>query len=82
MKTIEIVALGLLLLVLAGGIFALVESDFRSPQPANPKAEVDWDAVVDDPDEHLTITWLGSRGFVSAREGYMDRAKAGGTLQY
>ncbi len=69
MKTHEIVALGFLLLALAGGVFALVESDFRNRQVARPQAEVDWDAVVDDPDEHLTITWLGSRGFVSAREG-------------
>ncbi len=69
MKTHEIIALGLLLLAIAGGIFAIVEGGFRSRRLAMPRIEVDWDSVVDDPDEHLTITWLGSRGFVSAREG-------------
>ena len=69
MKTHEIIALGLLLLAIAGGIFAIVEGDFRNQRLAIPKTVVDWDSVVDDPSEHLTITWLGARGFGSAREG-------------
>ena len=69
MRTHEIIALGVLLLAFAGGIFALVEVNFREGRPATPNLPVDWDAVIDDPDEHLTISWLGSRGYVSAREG-------------
>ena len=30
---------------------------------------MDWNSVINDPDEHLTITWLGARFFSSSREG-------------
>ncbi len=36
---------------------------------ALPELPVDWNSVIDDPDEHLTITWLGARFFSSSREG-------------
>ena len=74
MRTHEIIALGVLLLTLAGGIFALVEVDFRIQLPATPESSLDWDSVTDDPDfmSRQQSFPLTAAVFQSGRVGYIN----------
>ena len=69
MRPLEVFSLFMILVAMTAAVFLLVEKRVRRVQEAQPEIEVDWNSVVDDPQRKLTITWLGSRSFVTSRDG-------------
>jgi putative aldouronate transport system substrate-binding protein len=63
------ILVGLALLIACGGVFAVVDRQMRQRQSAVETAVVDWDAVEDDPNEKLQISWMSVPRYPMAREG-------------
>ena len=58
----------LVLFVIAGIFFTVMESRVRFRQSLVPDFQVDWEAVIDDPSVHLDLVWLGNYHFPQARD--------------
>ena len=50
-------------------VYALAERQARRMQTTEAELSIDWDAVVDDPEERLEISWMSIPRFPTAREG-------------
>ena len=63
------VLVGLAVFACFSAAFAVADWQLRQRKPVAEKAVVDWDAVEDDPNEKLQISWMSLPRYPMAREG-------------
>ena len=71
----------LMLFACISTVYALAERQARRTQATEAELSIDWDAVVDDPEERLEISWDEHPALSDRTRGDLDRTAARSAVQ-